>query len=175
MLAATLDDLERVAPALLAHRSATERSVDWNLVRDRLGIALPTDYLAFCRYYGHLTIDDFLAILGPLPGQEEGYVSATHEEMELMRSLADDDMTEGYTFYPEAGGLFPWGSSNQGDMFFWRMSGPDPDAWPAVVYTRNDDWWECSGGMLALLVGLIDGSIEHWGLPPQPGANPTVT
>jgi hypothetical protein len=174
MPAATVADLERVAPALLAHRSATARPVDWDLVRDRLGTALPADYLAFCRHYGHLTIDDFLSILGPLPGNEEGYLRAVHEQLDLLRSLADDDMTEDYTFYPEAGGLFPWGASNEGDMFFWRMSGPDPDEWPAVVYA-NHDWWEHDGGMVALLVGLIDGSVKHSGLPPQPGPNPTVT
>ncbi len=56
MPAATLDDLELVAPALLAHRTATVRPVDWDLVRGRLGIVFPADYRAFCRYYGHLTI-----------------------------------------------------------------------------------------------------------------------
>jgi hypothetical protein len=29
--------------------------------------------------------------------------------------------------------------------------------------------------MLSLLVGLIDGTVEHLGLPPEPGPNPTVT
>lgn len=58
-------------------------------------------------------------------------------------------------------------------MFLWRKSGPDPDRWPAVVFTRNSDWWECEGGAVSLVVGLIDGSVGHWGLPSRPGPNRT--
>ena len=171
---ARLLDLERVAPAFLRHRSETVRPVDWKLLRDRFGTALPADYREYCSYYPPLTIDDFMAFLVPNPGREDRFVDVISEQLELMRELAEDDMTEDYTFHPEADGLFPWGSSNQGDMFFWRMSGPDPDEWPAVVYTANGGWWEHAGGAVSLIVGLIDGSVEHRGLPPRPGPNPTV-
>lgn len=39
----TLSDLERVAPALLPHRSATVRPIDWESLQAALGVALPTD------------------------------------------------------------------------------------------------------------------------------------
>jgi hypothetical protein len=170
----TPGDLERVAPALLPHRSATVRPVDWELVQTTLGIAFPTDYREYADRYPGLSIDDFMTILVPAPGNESGYLGGVAEILELMDGLAEDEMTEDYTFHPEQDGLFPWGTSNQGDHFFWRKNGPDPDRWPAVVYTANDDWWEHEGGLLALVVGLIDGSVEHKGLPPRPGPNPTV-
>ena len=169
----TLADLERVAPAFLPHRSEAVRPVDWDLIRNRLGIDYPADYREYASRYAPLLIDDFLVILGPTPGQEEGYIEATIEQLELVREYAADDETGNYTVHPEAGGLFPWGSSSEGDMFFWRTTGPDPDEWPVVVYA-NHDFWEHPGGALSLVVGLIDGSTEHRSLPPQPGPNPTV-
>ncbi|WP_328468371.1 SMI1/KNR4 family protein [Actinoplanes sp. NBC_00393] len=174
MLTATLNDLERVAPAFLAQRSETVLPIDWEFVQNHFGITFPADYREYRSHYRHLLIDGFLTILGPVPGDEQGYVAATAEHLELFRGMADDDMTEGYTFHPEAGGLFPWGGSSEGDMFFWRMSGPDPDRWPSVVFSRNLDWWEHDGTMLSLVVGLIDGSVEHRGLPVQPRPNPPV-
>ncbi|MEU4426820.1 hypothetical protein AB0F81_39880 [Actinoplanes sp. NPDC024001] len=96
------------------------------------------------------------------------------EELDMLESL-DDEMPDHYTFHPDPGGLLLWGASNEDDMFFWRKSSPDPDQWPAVVFTRSSDWWEHEGGALSLVAGLIDGSVEHWGLPPRPGPNPTVT
>lgn len=170
-----LADLERVAPAFLPHRSETVRPIDWDLLHGRLGTVLPADYREYCSYYPPLTIDDFMNLLVVRPGREERWVEMQAEELDVVESLDDDDRPEHYTFHPDPGGLLLWGASNEGDMFFWRKSGPDPDQWPAVVFTRNRDWWEHEGGALSLVVGLIDGSVEHWGLPPQPGPNPTVT
>lgn len=171
----TLADLERVAPAFLPHRSETARPIDWDLLHGRLGTVLPADYREYCSYYPPLSIDDFMSLLVVRPGREERWVAMQAEELDVVKSLDDDEMPEHYTFHPDPGGLLLWGTSNEGDMFFWRNSGSDPDQWPAVVFTRNSDWWEHEGGALSLVVGLIDGSVEHWGLPPQPGPNPTVT
>jgi hypothetical protein len=149
--------------------------VDWDVVRAALGIEFPADYLEYAGRYWGVSFDDFLTILAPKPGLESGYVESTSEIVEMIAGLAEDGMTEDYRFHPAENGLFPWGTSNQGDYFFWRTDGPDPDRWPAVVFTANGDWWEHPGGMLALVVGLIDGSVEHHGLPSRPGPNPTAT
>jgi SMI1/KNR4 family protein SUKH-1 len=171
----SLSDLERVAPALLPHRSATVRPIDWAALHTELGVAFPADYRDYVSRYPGVTFDDFMHVVTPDPGGESDYLAGVSETLEMMESFAEDDMTEGYRFHPDEGGLIPWGESNQGDIFFWRKNGPDPDRWPAVVYTANSDWWEHEGGMLSLLVGFIDGTVEHLGLPPQPGPNPTVT
>jgi hypothetical protein len=139
-----------------------------------LGFSFPADYQEYAGRYWALTFDDFIMIVAPKPGNESGYLRSMSETLEVMAGLAEDDLTESYAFHPAEHGLFPWGESERGDYFFWRKSGPDPDQWPAVVFTGNGDWWEHEGGMLSLLVGLIDGSVEHWGLPDLPGPNPTV-
>jgi len=170
----TLSDLERVAPALLPHRSDTVRPIDWEALHTALGVVLPADYRAFADRYPALSIDDVMILRVPEPGAESAYVSGVFSINEEMEGLAEDDMTEDYTFHPAEGGLICWGATDQGDYFFWRRNGPDPDRWPAVVFSSHVYWWEHEGGFLALLAGLIDGSVEHAGLPPEPGPNPTV-
>jgi hypothetical protein len=166
----TLRSLERVAPALLPHRSATVLPIDWEFLQTALGVRLPTDFREFADHYPAVAIDDYLAIGVPEPGKENQYVSGLHNINDVIEGLIED-----YPLHPAEDGLIPWGSSNQGDLFFWHTNDPDPDRWPAVVYSSNGDVWEHDGGMLSLLVGLIDGSIEHWGLAPDaPGPNPSI-
>lgn len=170
--AASVEDLERVAPALLAHRRDAEPPIDWALIEERLGFGLPSDYREFVRRYPSVDFDDFLTVGGPRPGAEDGFVRSVLENMELVRDLAEEDpeLEDG----ERPGPAVMWGGSSSGDMFLWHVTGPEPDAWPALVFTRNSDWWEYTGGMLGLLAGLIDGSVECWGLPSKPGPNPTV-
>ncbi len=165
-----LSDLERVAPALLPHRSATVRPIDWQLLRTSLGVALPADYREFADRYPALSIAGSMILRVPEPGDESAFVSGVHSIGEEMAFMAVDEV---YTFHPEADGLICWGGTDTGDTFFWRNNGPDPDRWPAVVFTRNDYRWEHEGGFLALLVGLIDGSIEGTGLS-ELGTNPGI-
>ena len=169
-----LGDLERVAPALLSHRSATVRPIDWEVLQTNLGAPLPADYRDFADRYPALWIDNVMILRVPDPGAESRFVSGVFSLSEEFADLAEDGMTEDYTFHPAEGGLICWGGTDTGDYFFWRKNGPDPDLWPAVVSSRRGYWWEHEGGFLALIVGLIDGSVEHDGLPPQPGRNPTI-
>jgi hypothetical protein len=108
-------------------------------VQSCLGITFPADYVEYRGRYTHLLVDRFLTVTGPAPGDELAYVNGTVEHLQLVREMAADDMTEGYLPHPEVDGLFPWGESSEGDMFFWRVSGSDPNQWPSVVFTRNGD------------------------------------
>ena len=84
-------------------------------------------------------------------------------------------MADGYVAHPEPGGLIPWSESLSGDVFYWRVTGNEHDSWSVVVNSRNLEWWECDGGALSFLVGIIDGSIERRGLPSDgPGSDPKV-
>jgi hypothetical protein len=99
---------------LLPHRSQTVRPVDWELLRVSLGIRFPADYLEYAGRYWGLSFDDFMTILVPKPGMESSYVASVSETLELMVSLAEDDMAEDCRFHPEENGLFPWGTSDRG-------------------------------------------------------------
>ncbi|MCX4972031.1 SMI1/KNR4 family protein [Streptomyces sp. NBC_00620] len=170
-----VSDLERVVSELLSHRSPGPRGVNFEAISQILGVELPSDYRELADFYPTLEFDDFLRVPTPLPGQERAFGDGIFRELETLRDLQDDDMTEGYVAHPDPGGLIPWSESLSGDVFYWRISGGNSDDWPVVVNSRNDDWWEFQEGALAFLVGLIDGTIERRGLPDRiPGANPRV-
>ncbi|EST22117.1 hypothetical protein N566_26865 [Streptomycetaceae bacterium MP113-05] len=171
----TVSHLESVAPDLLAHRSEASRNIDFELIYRLLGVDLPSDFKELARAYRTLEFDEFLRVPVPQPGKEEKYVDGMRYELEIMQDLVDEDMTEGHVGFPEPGGVIPWSESLSGDVFYWRFVGEDPDAWPVVVNSRNQEWWEFEGGAIAFLVGLIDGSVERWGLPDAVlGPNPSV-
>ena len=106
-----LSDLERVAPALLPYRAATVRPIDWAALQAALGVALPADYREFADRYPPLWIDGVMILRVPEPGDESTFVSGVFSIGEEMDSLAEDDMTEDYTFHPAEGGLICWGAS----------------------------------------------------------------
>ncbi|WP_330240266.1 SMI1/KNR4 family protein [Streptomyces sp. NBC_00525] len=167
--------LEDIAPAMVPFRSEASRPVDFAAVSSALGSDLPTDFKELARRYPTLEFDGFLRVPLPRPGAESAFVDGIRRELEILRDLQDDDMAEGYEAYPAPNGLLPWSESLSGDVFYWRVAGPDPDSWPVVVNSRNDEWWEFPSGAIAFLVWLIDGSVERRGLPRDvPGRHPVV-
>ncbi|GGT66593.1 hypothetical protein [Streptomyces purpureus] len=173
-----LHDLESVIPVLASHRTGGGRPIDFNLIHRSIDVELPSDYQEFSRSYPAIEIDEFLRIFSPVPGREEEFIQEIYEELEILKDLCgegEDDLAGGNVPFPREGGLFPWGSSLSGDSFYWKVSSDNGDEWPVVVGGRNGDWWEFEGGMLAFLVGLIDGTVERRGLPRDiPSRSPRV-
>ncbi|MFE3034493.1 SMI1/KNR4 family protein [Streptomyces canus] len=170
-----VSDLERVAGNLPSFRSGEPRGVDFGKIAELLGVKLPADYEELASYYSTLEFDGFLRVPTPIPGREHAFVKGIFRELEVLQDLQEAEMTEGYVAHPAPGGLIPWSESLSGDVFYWRVSGRNPDVWPVVVNSRNDEWWEFPDGAIAFLVGLIDGSLDRQGLPSEvPGPNPSV-
>ncbi|PKV82629.1 hypothetical protein BX283_0069 [Streptomyces sp. TLI_146] len=173
-----MSSLERVIPGLVEARPGGAREVEFERIRQQLGVVLPSDYRELVSTYATFEIDDFLRVWSPTPGAEDGFCADVRDELEILEDLCgegEDDLAGGYLPYPAEGGLLPWGQSSSGDTFYWRVSSPDSDLWPVVVGTRDNEWWEFEGGVIAFLVGLIDGSIERRGLPGDvPSGNPRV-
>jgi hypothetical protein len=112
----TLNDLERVAPGLLPHRSATVRAIDWESLQAALGATLPTDYREFAGRYPSLCLDESMILRVPDPGDESRFVSGTFSLGEEFADLAEDGMTEDYVFHPALGGLICWGGTDTGTV-----------------------------------------------------------
>jgi hypothetical protein len=162
----TLESLEDVAVALVRQRPRRPRSVDFDLLARILDVpSLPSDYRELARAYPSMEIDGFLRVWLPVPGDENDFGRHLREELGMLSALAGDDLTYGYEAHPAPCGLIPWGESLHGDTFFWRVSDRQPDIWPVVVGSRSHEWWEFRGGVIAFLVGLIDGTLERRGLP----------
>jgi len=64
--------------------------------------------------------------------------------------------------YPPTNGLYLWGGTDAGDVFYWRCLDPDPDSWTVAVELRSPRqgkrWFEHSVGTVEFLTGLVDGS-----------------
>lgn len=174
----TLSHLEQVIPELIRARPGRVRAVDFEQIQALLGVSLPSDYQELVRAYPTFEIDQFLRVWSPTPGEEDGFCADVRDELEILEDLCgedDDDLAGGYVAYPADMGLLPWGQSLSGDTFYWKTSGSKTDLWPVVVGTRDNEWWEFEGGIIAFLVGLVNGSIERCGLPSDiPGPNPSI-
>lgn len=136
---------------------------DWEAVEAELSIRLPRDYKWFIEHYGTGCVDSFLWIFNPF---------STNENLDLLRQI--DSLSDKYReqkrklgkravpfpIYPEAGGLVPFGITDNGDVFFWRSDSPNPEAWAVVenpvrsavceVYERT---------MIAFLLGVATGDL----------------
>lgn len=171
----SIESLEAALPGLITHRLPVRRRVDWETVCGRLGTSLPGDYIDLAELYPWLKINQFLAVTSPVPGAEGAFVEQMRENLGALDEMSQQDMSGGYPAFPTPGGLFPWGSSVDGDEFHWVTKG-EPDRWTVVVAGANDDWYHHNGGITDYLAGLCVGTVPPYGLPSGfPGSNPTVS
>ncbi|MER6146566.1 hypothetical protein [Streptomyces hirsutus] len=170
-----VEELEAALPSMTQRRALTRRSVDWAALEADLGTALPSDFRSLAETYPVLVVDDFLVVSVPRPGAEAAWASGCRDESEILQDLYEMGDTEDYVPYPEPGGLLCWAESNEGDGFYWRMSSPDPDAWPVVVRGANGDWSEFPVGAVEFLAGVYRRTIDVPGMPRSfPSDDPKV-
>ncbi|AXQ54667.1 MULTISPECIES: hypothetical protein [Streptomyces] len=165
----SLGDLERELPAL-ASQATPGREIDWEVVEEGLGTGLPGDFRQLCERYQYLVLDRFLSVHVVAPGEQSTYTASVWHDIGSLGILAGPDARHPHVPYVAGttGGLIPWASSVEGDVWYWRVAGADPDRWPVVVGNRNDDcedWAEFPTSATAYLVGLIRGEIPGHGLP----------
>ena len=171
----SLQELEEAVPALLDIRSVERRSIDWEFIRREIGVVLPPDFVALAEAYPRFTVDDFLGLLIPSPGEEKYFVSGARELLGDLAMLRDAGMSHGHVPFPEPGGLFPWGGSCEGDYFYWKTSTEDSASWSVLVSGHNDDWCGYAGDLTSYLAGLVRGTVPPDGLPPDfPGPKPVI-
>ena len=63
-----------------------------------------------------------------------------------------------YPLSPEPGGLYPWGSTDNGDWLYWLTNG-EPDSWRVIGFS-NSGWAEFSGTMTEFLVAVLSRQIQ---------------
>ncbi|MCX4489930.1 hypothetical protein OG890_39260 [Streptomyces anulatus] len=171
----SLQELEEAVPALLDIRCAEPRGVDWDFIRHETGVALPPDFIALAEVYPRFVVDDFLGMHIPSPGKERNFVRGVRGMLANLAELRDAGMSHGYVPFPEPGGLFPWGESTEGDVFYWKTSDADSAAWSVLTSGHNDDWCTYAGGVTSYLAGLVRGTVPPNGLPPDfPGPTPVI-
>lgn len=88
---------------------AQRPDVDWATMESRLGTALPSDYKRMVETFGE--------------GAFDGYLDLNQEP---------------WTHFREDG-LLIWAGTEHEDLYCWRTDGDDPDRWPVVVRSFDDE------------------------------------
>lgn len=136
------------------------------LLEANLGLALPADYKLLCELFPALELGNFVVFGGPDPGHEHLWPKGAHEELDIIDEwLGYANLTVPMHTYPAPGGLLPWSTSNEGDIFLWSTGGEGPEEWTVTVASRNGAWWHYDGGVAQFMADLVSGRLELWGLP----------
>lgn len=129
---------------------------DWDKIQEKWEIKFPDDYKEIISLYGTGAINDFLWIFSPF--SENKYLNLTNQYTEIKDSY--EVMINGFpeknwlNFYNGETGIFPWGSTDNGDELFWNYK---RDNISIVVYeSRYIKMNEYNIGMSEFLVKLLN-------------------
>ncbi|WP_328912053.1 MULTISPECIES: SMI1/KNR4 family protein [unclassified Streptomyces] len=161
---------------LMPVTAESDTSVDWGRAEESWGKTFPPDYRKFIETYGAGVIENYLVIFKPefKGGQPESdYGGMIPSTLDAEGAWVD------YEKSPELQGAAPeliaWGGDSSADLLCWDASGSDPEAWPVLVWNRDDLLWsryDC--GMVEFLVRMLReefsecplGGLSLWGKQP---------
>jgi len=154
---------------------------DWSEAEEKLGVALPPDYLEIAArfpvgtFQGYLDIqpypdalaDMYEQVVGGLrrqrddtPDEAEISVREYIEVTEGRRPL-EPEITYPFPLWPEPGGIYPWAEGGWDATFFWLQTTSDPSSWPVVWCHGEDILWERFDGTASeFLIALVTGQID---------------
>ena len=124
---------QRLARLLLFSRGCRAYDPDrWIAVEQEFRLSFPGSYKAMVEAFGVSSWGDFLLLRSPF--------SREVNLQEFVARTLDADRTSRAAFpayyplplYPEAGGLFPWAGTDNGDILYFITAG-EPDDWPTVI------------------------------------------
>lgn len=137
--------------------------VDWVHIEREFHIPFPRDFRDFVRIFGAGSLDDYLAILAPVPGNNYiDLIQSSRNFLETLNGVREALPAEMiYPLESRVGGLVKWAGNEDGDLCFWIASGVDPNAWKVAVYSRTfNDWTEYDCGFAAFLVRIVTREID---------------
>ena len=136
--------------------------IDWVEVERELGLELPADYKEFATRFGagHFR-DGYLWVVVPTgEGPRLNFFESLYQNMGILAEVRSSGIKVPYPLYPDKGGLIPWGSTVDGDVFYWITEHHDPDHWAVVVNeVRADNWFESDRSMTQLLYAILSGQL----------------
>lgn len=152
--------LSKLNKILIPPSKAVVDEPNWTLLEDLFNIAFPRDFKEFTACYGVGQIGNFININVPfLPVddylKEVNYLCSNYSDSKCK-------FPDKYTFsiYPEKNGLFPLGSTDNGDELWWLMNS-DPEKWEIVIYaSRSWDFCKYPMGFVEFLYKYLTKEIK---------------
>lgn len=138
----------------------------WERLFEELGTRLPAAYVALMDRYGAGCWGDWLRFHTPLR-TDGGFRRLAEQDAEAYRGAIGGWRAEDpFPVWPEPGGLLAFATSNDADVLGWLTEGPDPDAWPLVVWPRHAPQGPpLPYGLVDTLLAWQRGRFEAEGLP----------
>lgn len=128
----------------------------WASFERRLGTSLPRDYKEFIENYGSGRIGEFITIFNPFSVNDNVNLE---KQIETQRSVLLELKTYGeairYEPFPAPSGVLPFGSSDNGDILYWKTVG-NPDQWTvAISEGRAPEWEEFDSSMTRFITDTL--------------------
>ncbi len=159
-------------------QNPVEARGDWAAIQQRIGLNLPQDFKALIEVYGSGTFSDLLSPINPLREGGTGFDSVERDFLESGREFRDILPDESpWPIHPEPGGMFPWGTTDNGDTLYWLTEG-EPDSWPILVReSRGPCAVVYPFGVAEFLYRWLSGSLicpifPNWDVHTNPGFMP---
>ena len=130
----------------------------WPWLERRLSLRLPTDYKNLIDLYGVGDFAGFITIFSPLCKIPHlNLINHSRNTTRYEREFTENEDEYPFVFYPDAGGLLPFGATELWDTLFWRTSGA-PEGWPIVVQeNKSTNYEEIEASTTDFIAGVISG------------------
>src|SRR6266498_3741556 len=94
---------------------------EWEQAEKALGTTLPRDYKQLINAYGACCLCNFIWVFSPFTENHHLNLHAQVKRiLDGMQTLQQKYAEERkYPLFPQPGGLLPWGTSDNGDVFYW--------------------------------------------------------
>ncbi|MFI0354224.1 hypothetical protein [Actinomadura sp. 9N407] len=151
----------------------TPLAPDWEAVAAQYGLVFPADYRALTERYSALDICQYFSVYHPtsrsgnLFSVLEAQIQAVKVYLQRTQTFAGgwdpknatvipsgEEVEVDYDFFPEPGGLLPWGVGENGAKCLW-LTHEHPEKWTVVIGDDYFGWWHYKGSMTSFLVDVI--------------------
>ncbi|QDD88202.1 SMI1/KNR4 family protein [Pseudomonas oryzihabitans] len=140
----------------------------WSHFESAWQVSLPKDFKGFISVYGGGVIDDFVWILSPFSKNSNlNFEKSRYFREAYLVMQQDFPLDYPRPNYPLPGSFLPWAVTDNGETFFWVVSG-EADSWKVGIHSVDQGEEEIYNlGCVEFLLGLLRGDFLSKILPRQ--------